>query len=156
MRNTKNMIITCSLAFIPHELLIRIKYCLIHTQWRRNTPSKQSFGGVSHWSQTMPAPPPPHPPKPLSPQSVPVPLYTLIELRALGRNFYIAAGWDLNVKAIFKNNDKLWNNGLWLCIKTTPNKIVHYSAIFTVNINKLSFRLFELFTIKSVKSLFNT
>ena len=25
-------------------------------QWRRNTPSKQSFGGASHWSQTMPAP----------------------------------------------------------------------------------------------------
>ena len=29
-------------------------------------------------------------------------------------------------------------------------KTVHYSAIFTVNMNKLSFRLFELFTIKSV------
>ena len=32
-------------------------------QWRRNTPSKQSFGGASHWSQTMPAPPPPPPKK---------------------------------------------------------------------------------------------
>ena len=30
-------------------------------------------------------------------------------------------------------NDNLWNNELWLCIKTTPNKIVHSSAIFTVN-----------------------
>ena len=25
-------------------------------------------------------------------------------------NFYIAAGFDLNLKAIFKNNDKLWND----------------------------------------------
>ena len=31
-----------------------------------------------------------------------------------------------------KNNDRVWNNELWLCIKTTPNKIVHFSAIFTL------------------------
>ena len=30
-----------------------------HGQWRRNTQSEQSFGGASHWSQTMRAPPPP-------------------------------------------------------------------------------------------------
>ena len=53
-----------------------------------------------------------------------------IELHAMG-NFDIAAGFHLNFKAIFKNNYTLWNNELWLCIKTTPNKIV-YSAIFTV------------------------
>ena len=32
---------------------------------------------------------------------------------------------------------------------TTPNKIVHYSAIFSVNMSKLSVRLFELFTRKT-------
>ena len=81
--------------------------------------------------------------------------YTLIELCTLG-NVYIAAELDLNLKAIFKNNDELWNNGLWLCIRTTPNKILQYAAIFTENMSKLSFRLFELFTIKSVKRFFLT
>ena len=42
-------------------------------------------------------------------------------------------------KRILKNNDKSWDNEFWLCIKTTPNKIVHYSAIFTVNMSKLSY-----------------
>ena len=71
-------------------------------------------------------------------------------------NFYIAAGFDLNLKAILKNNDKLWNKELWLCIKTTPNKIVHYSAFFTVNMSKLSFRLLRYSRFKSVKCFFNT
>ena len=33
--------------------------------------------------------------------------------------------------------------------QTTPNNSVHYSAIFTANMSKISFRLFELFPIKS-------
>ena len=32
----------------------------------------------------------------------------------------------------------------------TQQNIVHYSAIFTANMSKINFRLFELFTIKSV------
>ena len=67
------------------------------------------------------------------------------------RNVYIASWFDQKWKAIFKNTDKLWNNNHWFCIKTIPNKIVHYSAIFTANMSKIIFKLFELFTIKSVK-----
>ena len=64
------------LLFIYSFQVVYIYVCMyMYTctigQWRRNTPSKQSFGGASHWSQTMPAPPPP---KPLSLQSVPAPL----------------------------------------------------------------------------------
>ena len=43
--------------------------------------------------------------------------------------FYIAAGFNLLLKAIKKKHDKLWTNELWLCIKTTPNKLVHYNKL---------------------------
>ena len=55
--------------------------------------------------------------------------------------------WEI----ILKNDDKWWTNDNWFCIKTTPNKIVHESSIFTANMSKICFRLFELFMIKSVK-----
>ena len=48
------------LQYYTNKLLQRctcMRRNLLH--WRRNTPSKQSFGGASHLSQTMPAPPPP-------------------------------------------------------------------------------------------------
>ena len=35
--------------------------------------------------------------------------------------------------------------------ENNPYKIVHYSAIYCVNFSRTGFRLFELFTIKSVK-----
>ena len=41
-------------------------------------------------------------------------------------------------------------------VKTTPNKIVHYSAIFAVNMNKLSFRLVALFMHDQKYNVFNT
>ena len=43
------------------------------------------------------------------------------------------------------------NYGHWFCIKTRPNNIADYSAIFTANMNKLNVILFQLFTIKGVK-----
>ena len=58
-------------------------------------------------------------------------------------NLYIALWFDQHLRAIFKNKYKC-NNELWFCIKTTSNKIVHYSAICTVHMSKLSFRVFEL------------
>ena len=52
-----------------------------------------------------------------------------------------------------KNNNKLWNIEHCFCSKITSNKIVHYSAIFTVNLSKIRCRHFELhvFMIKSVQ-----
>ena len=64
--------------------------------------------------------------------------------------------FDQFLQANLKNNDKLWNNEHKSCSKTIPYKIVHYSAIYCVNLCRISFRRFELFTIKRVKMHFNT
>ena len=102
MRNTVNVIITCSLAFIPHELQIGDKLL-----W---------------W-------------------------YTPLTCVHLG-NLYIEPWFDQNSKAIFKtmiNNETMSSD---LVSNQHPKSNVLYAAIFTVNMSKFNFRLFELFTIK--------
>ena len=34
----------------------------------------------------------------------------------------------VHFQSYFQNNDELWNNELWFCIKTTPKKYVHYTG----------------------------
>ena len=51
-----------------------------------------------------------------------------------------------------KNNHELWNNEHRFGSKNTPNRIVHYSAIYCKIFSRMGFRLFEYScTIKSVK-----
>ena len=79
-------------------------------------------------------------------------------ISVLSWNLYIGLVFDQILKANFKINEKLWNNAHKSCNKTIPNKIVHYSAMYCVNLSRITLRLFELFTIKSVKHclFFNT
>ena len=65
-------------------------------------------------------------------------------------NLHIGLVLDQILKANFKINEKLWNNAHKSCNKTIPIKIVHYSAMYCVNLSRITLRLFELFTIKSV------
>ena len=58
---------------------------------------------------------------------------------------------DQNLTSNFKNEVKLQENEKIFCIKTTSKKIVHYSAVYCVNLAWSRFRVFELLKIKSVK-----
>ena len=96
--------ITCGLALIPHELLIRDKL---------------------------------------------LSLYTPLRCVYIGK-FDIGLDFDQNLKANFKNNIKLRCNEYEFGNKTTPIKIVHYSAIHCVNLSGIGFRLLGLLKTISV------
>ena len=71
-------------------------------------------------------------------------IHTIELCRPTLGKLYIASGFDLNLKAIKNKHDEIWNNKRRLSIKTSRNKIVHYSAIFNVDMSKFVSRLWVI------------